>query len=172
MTVAVVAASAAAALALPLSPVLFGASRTAPLRGVIAGAIGVVAALAFFLPQVAALALVALGMLGWAGLLVRRRRARRAARQVAVRVLETCELLAAELASGQAPGQSLGRAAQSWPPLRPAAEAHELSGDAPAAARDPPGGSRPPLRRGRLGGVQQIGAGTRRQRPPVRRRPA
>ena len=135
MLVAIGAASVAAALAMPLSPALAGASRTASRRGVVAGTMGVVAALTFSTPRVAALALLALALLAATGLLVRRRRARRAARQVAGRVLETCELLAAELASGQPPGRSLGRAALSWPPLRPAAEADELGGDVPEALR-------------------------------------
>jgi tight adherence protein B len=135
MLIAVGAACVAAALAMPLSPALAGASRTPPLRGMVVGAMGILAALAFSTPRVAALALVGLGVLVASGLLVRRRRARRAARQVAGRVLETCELLAAELASGQPPGRSLGRAALSWAPLRPAAEADELGGDVPEALR-------------------------------------
>ena len=135
MLVAVVATSVAAALAMPLSPSLAGASRTAPLRAVAVGAAGIVALLAVAAPRVAGLALVALAVVAAVGLLIRRRHHRRAAREVAGRVLETCELLAAELASGQPPGRSLGRAALSWPPLRPAAEADELGGDVPEALR-------------------------------------
>jgi tight adherence protein B len=135
MLVAVAAASVAAALTVPLSPALPVASRTASLRGMAVVAAGVVPLLAVSAPRVAALALVALGVLAAAGLLVRRRRSRHAARLVAERVLETCELLAAELASGQPPGPSLGRAALSWPPLRPVAEADELGGDVPDALR-------------------------------------
>ncbi len=172
MLVAVLAAVIAAALAMPRSPALAGGSRRSPPRAVAVGALGVVALLAVSTPRVAALALVALGVLAATGLLVRRRRDRRAARQVAGRVLETCELLAAELASGQPPGRSLGRAALSWPPLRPAAEADELGGDVPEALRrlrDPPGGGRSPPRRRGLGGVQQVRAGAGRQHPSVRR---
>ena len=135
MLVAVLAAASAAALAAPRSPALAGASRRSPLRVMAVGASGLVALLAVSTPRVAALALVALGVLAAAGLLVRRRRNHRAARRVAGRVLETCELLAAELTSGQPPGRSLGRAALSWPPLRPAAEADELGGDVPEALR-------------------------------------
>ncbi len=48
----------------------------------------------------------------------RRRRRRRAAEAVAAQVLETCELLAGELAAGRPPGEALDRAAAAWPPLR------------------------------------------------------
>jgi tight adherence protein B len=133
--IAGIAAGVAAALVVPGSPNLIGDSRSVPLRGMAVGAAGVVALLAVTRPRVAALALVGLGVLAGAGLLVRRRRGRRAARQVSGRVLESCELLAAELASGQPPGRSLGRAALSWPALRPAADANELGGDVPEALR-------------------------------------
>ena len=135
MLVAGIAAAVAAALMVPGSPNRIGASRSVPLRGVVLGAAVVVTLLAVTSPRVAALALVGLGVLAGAGLLMRRRRARRAARQVAGRVLESCELLAAELASGQPPGRSLGRAALSWPALRPVADADELGGDVPEALR-------------------------------------
>jgi len=135
MLVAAIAASAAAALLVPGSPSLAGATRPVPLRAMAVGAAGVVALLAVARPRVAALVLVGLGVLVGAWLLVRRRRTRSAARQVAGRVLESCELLAAELASGQAPGRSLRRAALSWPELRPVAEADELGGDVPDALR-------------------------------------
>ena len=135
MLVAGIAAALAAALMVPGSPNLIGASRSVPLRGVVLGAGVVMTLLAVTSLRVAALALVGLGVLVGAGLLVRRRRARRAARQVSGRVLESCELLAAELASGQPPGRSLGRAALTWPALRPAADADELGGDVPEALR-------------------------------------
>jgi tight adherence protein B len=67
--------------------------------------------------------------------LVRRRSRDRAAAAVSARVLEMCELLAAELAAGQPPGRALGHAAAAWPALRPVAEAHDLGGDVPAAFR-------------------------------------
>ena len=135
MLVAVLAAAVAVALAMPRPRALADVSRTSPLRAMTVGAVGVGALLALSTPRVAALAVVALGVLAAVRLLVRRRQHRQAARQVAGRVLETCELLATELASGQPPGRSLGRAALVWPPLRPAAEADELAGDVPEALR-------------------------------------
>ena len=135
MLVAGIAAAVAVALGVPGSPNLVGTSRSVPQRVMVLGAAVLVALLAVTSPRVAALVLVGLGVFVGAGLLVRLRRARRAARQVAGRVLESCELLAAELASGQPPGRSLGRAALSWPALRPAADADELGGDVPEALR-------------------------------------
>lgn len=61
---------------------------------------------------------------------------RRRAEIVADRVLETSELLAAELAAGLPSGRCLERAAESWPLLGPAARAAELGGDVPAALRE------------------------------------
>ena len=134
-SVAWVAAAVAGALAVPGQVRLRASSSSVPLRGMTVCAAGLAALFVSFSPRVAALGLVGVGVLAGAMLLVRRRRDRRAARQVAGRVLETCELLAAELASGQPPGRSLGRAALSWPALRPAAEADELGGDVPEALR-------------------------------------
>jgi tight adherence protein B len=132
---AATAAAVAAALATPRSPTRTPVSRSAPIRMTVVGAAGGIAVLALSTPRVAVLAVVALGVGAAAALLLRRRRCRRAAQQVAGRVLETCELLAAELASGQPPGRCLGRAAASWSPLRPVAEAHDLGGDVPTALR-------------------------------------
>ena len=70
---------------------------------------------------------------GWR--LVRRRRRERAARERADRVLESCELLAGELAAGQPPGAALSRAAAAWPPLQPVAESFALGGSVPARLR-------------------------------------
>jgi tight adherence protein B len=135
MLVAVAAASLAAALITRPAPARPAATRSVSARGATVVVTGVAVVLASSRPRVAVLVLLALGAVAAGVRLVRRRRARRAAREVASRVLETCELLAAELAAGQPPGRSLGRAALSWPPLRPAAEAHELGGDVPRALR-------------------------------------
>ncbi len=64
-----------------------------------------------------------------------RRRRRRTAVEAAARVLETCELLAAELAAGQPPGLALRRSTRAWPELLPVAETHDLGGDVAAALR-------------------------------------
>ncbi|MDR7254732.1 tight adherence protein B [Nocardioides sp. BE266] len=69
------------------------------------------------------------------------RRREQAADQAAV--LEVCDLLAAELASGTPPGSALAVAGERWPPLRPVVEAHHLGADVPhalrAVARERPG---------------------------------
>jgi len=66
-------------------------------------------------------------------------RSRIAARTQAVRrrarVLETCDQLAAELSSGQAPPRALRHAAMTWPDLAPVAAAAQLGGEVPAAWR-------------------------------------
>ena len=64
------------------------------------------------------------------------RRRRQAAVATADRVLETCELLAAEVAAGQPPGHALARAAAAWPVLATAAEAASLGGDVPRTLRE------------------------------------
>jgi tight adherence protein B len=68
-------------------------------------------------------------------LLVRQRARRRAARAAAARVLEGCELLAAELGAGRPPGPALERAAADWPHLAGVAEAFRVGADVPAAFR-------------------------------------
>jgi tight adherence protein B len=50
-------------------------------------------------------------------------------------VLEVCELIGAELAAGQPPGRALERAADTWPPLAPAAEAFRMGADVPSSLR-------------------------------------
>lgn len=65
----------------------------------------------------------------------RMRRRRQQAIATAEQVLEACELLAAEVSAGQPPDRALGRAAETWPVLRPVAEAAVLGGDLPATLR-------------------------------------
>ncbi len=85
--------------------------------------------------QVVTLAVIgsASALVGLRLLLARRERA--AAAVTAGRVLEVCEQLAAELASGSPPGAALHRAATDWPPLGPVAEAARVGADVPTAWR-------------------------------------
>jgi len=91
-------------------------------------------------PSVGGLAVVVAGA-GAGGLgLWRRRRRRRAAEHVSAQVLETCELLAGELAAGRPPGEALQRAAAAWAPLGQVAEAFRVGADVPASLRELAGG--------------------------------
>jgi len=81
-------------------------------------------------PAVIGLGAVCVGWLLWL-----RRRERLAAAETGARVLEACEHLASELASGQPPGAALSRAADDWPGLAPVAEAFRVGSDVPAALR-------------------------------------
>jgi tight adherence protein B len=65
-----------------------------------------------------------------------RRRAETAAAEVtARRMLEACDLVAAELGAGRTGEASLAEAADAWPALRPVADASRLGGDVPGALR-------------------------------------
>jgi tight adherence protein B len=89
-----------------------------------------------FLPAVAVgLTAITAGAGGVGAALWRRRTRRRAAGLAAAEVRETCELLAAELAAGLAPGPALHRAAEVCAAIRPVAEAFALGGDVPTALR-------------------------------------
>ena len=79
--------------------------------------------------------MIGVGATGVGWLLWLRRRERRVAEATSHRVLDTCEQLAAELASGQPPGAALSRAADEWPALAPVAEAFRVGTDVPAALR-------------------------------------
>jgi tight adherence protein B len=95
----------------------------------------VVAALAAGSPRAALLTAIAAGAVAGGTVLWEGRRRRRVSVEVAGRVLETCELVAGELAAGQAPAAALQRAADAWPPLAPVAEAFRVGSDVPDAFR-------------------------------------
>lgn len=65
----------------------------------------------------------------------RSRARRREALVTAAGVVEACEQLAAELASGLPPGSALDRVATEWQLWRPVAEAHRIGADVPGALR-------------------------------------
>jgi tight adherence protein B len=131
--VAVLAVAAAVALLIRPGPRLPSAPRTRRPSWLLVGALAVASCV--LVPRVGALLAVAAGA-GCGGLaLWRQHRRRRRAAEVAGRVLETCELLAGELAAGQPPGTALDRAAGAWPPLAPAAAAFRVGGDVPSSLR-------------------------------------
>lgn len=130
MTAVAAVCAALAALLLVRPPVRLTRSR--PPRAVLVVPLVLVP---FVVPRVGAL-LVVLGAAALGGVaLWRRRRRRRAAARVSADVLETCELLAGELAAGRPPGDALARAAEAWPPLAPVAESFRVGGDVPASLR-------------------------------------
>jgi tight adherence protein B len=125
------AAAAAVLLVLPggapPSPAHRGGRWWLPVLPAVAG----LAALGFVLP--AGLLLVAALVAVTGRSLLARRRRRRDAAQTTDRVLETCELVAADLVAGQSPVVALRRASEEWPALATVAEAAELGSD-PARA--------------------------------------
>lgn len=148
-TPALVAAAAATGVALLLRPVpprlpglgpggQPGGQHGGRMPGPVIGVLGVVLACALGLGGLTREVLL-VGIAGVAGLVALRllglRAARRSASETGIRVLETCEQLAAELAAGQPPGAALDRAAADWPPLAPVAEAFRVGADVPDALR-------------------------------------
>ena len=71
-----------------------------------------------------------------ARLLWRRRTAARLAETNSGRMVEVCDLLAAELSAGRPTEAALDDAAAAWSVIRPVAEACRLGGDVPAAFRE------------------------------------
>ena len=65
----------------------------------------------------------------------RRRAETAAAEATARRMLEACDLVAAELGAGRTGEAALAEAADAWPALRPVADASRLGGDVPGALR-------------------------------------
>lgn len=144
MTVVAVGAAVAAAVLLVRPPARVSPSEGRALGGLrpVAVAAAGVAAL-FAVPGLTALLVVLAGAAAGLAGLWRRRRRRREIELLAGQVLEVCELLAGELAAGRPPGDALARAASTWAPLGPVAEAFRVGADVPTAlralARDRPG---------------------------------
>ena len=132
MTLALVLVGLAAWWAIPAQP-RTAPTTNAPARWLVAAV--VLAGVGWTCPGLAPLAVVAaVGV--WGGSLLRQRRLRRQkAEQVAAAVSECCDVVAAELASGQPPAVALRAAVASWPDLRVVADTAELGGDVPASLR-------------------------------------
>jgi tight adherence protein B len=135
---AVLAAALAAGLALGRPPRLRGSPvRRRPGRHLLPlGLVPPALLVAGTSPRV--LVVVGLAAAGWlaGSALWRQRRARLEAERTTVRVLETCEQLAGDLAVGQPPGPALARAAAAWSDLDPVARAFAVGADVPAAWRE------------------------------------
>jgi tight adherence protein B len=136
MTVALVAAASTAVVVLLLRPRVARVDhrpKVSLLPAIVALALGP------FVPGAiphAALALVAVPAV-LAGQALRRRHAHaRSAAENADRVVEVCDLLAAELAAGRTPEAALDETAVVWSPMRVVADACRLGGDVPEAMRE------------------------------------
>jgi tight adherence protein B len=134
----VTAALLAAAAALvgfrpPTFPVDRWRSGPALVALVVAAAVGVVALVGS--PEPAFLALVLAGGAAGAHRLWRQRARAALTEQTRDRVLECCDLLAAELAAGQPAEAALVQAAEAWPAMGPGAQCQAYGGDVPAAFR-------------------------------------
>jgi len=136
-------AAGAVALLLPVRPPstpggtrLRGLRESRVLAAVVAAVAGVfVLALGALPATVTVVGAIAVAVVVGAVVLYRRRRARLSAAAEGARVVEACELLAAELASGQPPGAALTRMCEEWPRLVPVAEAFRVGADVPTAWR-------------------------------------
>jgi len=129
---AAVSAGGAVWLATPPSSRNPGRARHLDARWVLLGlattVLGVPGALSALTAASAAAAVGALAL--W-----RRRLRRRLVEAGQARVLDFCQLVAAELSAGQPPGVALERAADEWPQLRSVAATFRFGGDLPAALR-------------------------------------
>lgn len=133
---AVAATTGAVVLLLPGAPPAPPA-RGGPLGRVLVAvpAAGVVVVLSGH-PRLALLGVVVLAAsLGAVRLLRGRAEAHRADANRA-RAVELCDALRSEIAAGQAPEHALGRAAEEWPLVAPAARAAASGGDVPLALRE------------------------------------
>lgn len=139
MTALLAAAAAAGAAALLIRPApaprsVSGSARSSWLPALTA--VGAGLAVLVLAPGVAPVLLVLTPAVLAVVALARRQRRRRRAEAVGQRVLETCELLAAELAAGQSPGAGLDRAAETWSALAPVAESFRVGADVPTVLRE------------------------------------
>jgi tight adherence protein B len=137
---AVLAAALSVALLVRPPPQLAGLPRAAGWRSAVPVVAGAALLLVVTAPEAAAALVVLTAAAVGVGALVRRRRARLARQVTSTRVLETCDLLAAELSAGQPPGECLDRAAMAWPALAPVAAAFRVGSDVPSALRAVAGG--------------------------------
>ncbi len=129
-------AGLAVLVAAPVRGPVRPADSAAPRWVVVTSAGAVAAAAGLVLSGSAVVAALLAGCSAGAGLrLLRARRRRLEAARTSLRVLETCEQLASELAAGQPPGTALDRAAGDWAPLRPVAATFAIGGDVPASLR-------------------------------------
>ncbi|MFC5729155.1 type II secretion system F family protein [Nocardioides vastitatis] len=87
-------------------------------------------------PRLLVPALVAAGVVSAAGRIWSGRRRDGVARLTRARVIELCDALQAELASGQTPALALERAGTEWPMLAPVARTAVAGGDVPGALRE------------------------------------
>ncbi len=143
MTAALLAAAAAWVWVRPWSRIALPRAPRRPALLVPATAAGLV--VLGVLTGAAAPSAVAVVLAGaaWGGhRLWRQRGLARAVVETQERVLECCDLLAAELAAGQPPDAALARAAETWPSLASVSQSHAYGGDVPSALRrsaDEPG---------------------------------
>jgi tight adherence protein B len=132
MTAAVLAALAAWCATTP--PRRFPrpvAGRRTPV--VVVGSAAAIVGLTLGAPRPTVLLLIGLGVAVAIRRLWRDGRRARGAAATRDRVLECCDLLAAELASGRPPGAALAQASEVWPTLAPVASSQSLGGDVASA---------------------------------------